>query len=64
MRLREHGVEVPIRWRGRGGDVSWRLPTYSIVVRILRNPIYAGVYAYGRRKVVQRLRSDGRARRQ
>lgn len=60
LRLREHGIEVPIRWRGRHASVNWRLPTYDIVVRILRNPIYAGVYAYGRRKVVQRLGSDGR----
>jgi hypothetical protein len=57
LRLREHGIALPIRWRS---TVGWRLPTYGIVVRILRKPIYAGIYAYGRRKVTRRLRSDGR----
>jgi DNA invertase Pin-like site-specific DNA recombinase len=60
LRLREHGVEVPIRWRGYRHAVHWRLPTYSIVVRMLRNPIYAGIYAYGRRKVERHLGEDGR----
>jgi hypothetical protein len=29
--------------------VEWRAPAYHSVVQILRNPIYAGAYAFGRR---------------
>jgi DNA invertase Pin-like site-specific DNA recombinase len=61
--LLEHGVELPVRLRGcaRPGAV-WKSPSASIVTRILSNPIYAGVYVYGRRKLVSSVR-DGRVRR-
>jgi DNA invertase Pin-like site-specific DNA recombinase len=32
----------------RRGELVWRRPTRSTVERILRHPIYAGAYAYGR----------------
>lgn len=32
----------------RFGEVSWRLPTYGRVITLLRNPFYAGAYAYGK----------------
>jgi Recombinase/Recombinase zinc beta ribbon domain len=31
-----------------GERVKWRCPTYSATLRILRNPFYAGAYAFGR----------------
>jgi DNA invertase Pin-like site-specific DNA recombinase len=30
------------------GELAWRRPTRSTIERILRHPIYAGAYAYGR----------------
>ena len=45
----EHELELPVRCHGPSGwNVVWRRPTYALVLRILRNPIYAGAYAYGR----------------
>ena len=42
-------VELPVRTPGQG--LVWRVPTSSRrVARILTNPIYAGTYAYGRRR--------------
>src|SRR3984885_6324932 len=44
-----------------GHDVAWKLPVYNTIWHMLRNPMYAGAYAFGktesRTKVV-----DGRAR--
>jgi DNA invertase Pin-like site-specific DNA recombinase len=62
LSLLEQGVEVPVADRGVRDGVLWRLPTYSIVTRALRNPIYAGTYCYGRRKVVRRVGEAGRIR--
>jgi DNA invertase Pin-like site-specific DNA recombinase len=48
-------VETP------GRDVVWKLPVYNTIWHMLRNPMYAGAYAFGktesRTKVI-----DGRAR--
>ena len=42
-------VELPVRTPGQG--LVWRVPTSSRrVAQILTNPIYAGTYAYGRRR--------------
>jgi DNA invertase Pin-like site-specific DNA recombinase len=44
-----------------GKEIVWRLPTYSYILRLLKNPAYAGTFVHGRsgcRTVVR----DGRAR--
>ena len=42
-------VELPVRTPGQG--LVWRVPTSSRrVAQIVTNPIYAGTYAYGRRR--------------
>lgn len=47
--LRDEGIELPAKSRqGEAHGVVWRLPAYNIVHNILTNPIYAGVYAFGR----------------
>lgn len=49
---KEHDILLPVtRTNGRGWEVTWKMATDSIVRRILWNPIYAGVYAYGKRGV-------------
>jgi hypothetical protein len=42
----EHELSFPARTIY--GEVHWRRPTYGNVHRILRNPTYAGTYAYGK----------------
>jgi Recombinase/Resolvase, N terminal domain/Recombinase zinc beta ribbon domain len=52
-RLARNGREVKIPRKESGADDSpivWRLPTQSAVISLLRNPVYAGAYAYGRSK--------------
>ena len=36
--------------RDRFGDIVWKRPTMTAVVEILKNPAYAGAFAYGRTK--------------
>jgi hypothetical protein len=40
--------------------LEWRRPTTTTVVQILRRPIYAGAFAYGRRQVDPRRRIPGK----
>jgi hypothetical protein len=58
--------DVPIRLpevvRGTAGhEVVWRLPTQSRIHQILRNPQYAGAFAYGRTGMTTTM-TDGRTR--
>jgi DNA invertase Pin-like site-specific DNA recombinase len=57
--LAEQGVSVP---HGRVNEerVTWRRATYPPIHRILTNPLYAGVYAYGQSKLERRLDESGR----
>jgi DNA invertase Pin-like site-specific DNA recombinase len=45
-----------------GQEFVWRLPIYSHILAILKNPAYAGAFVYGRRKS-RTVVVDGRARR-
>jgi hypothetical protein len=49
--LRDDGVLLPRRQRGGPyhGQVLWRKPSASALMEILRNPAYAGAFAYGRK---------------
>jgi DNA invertase Pin-like site-specific DNA recombinase len=47
--FRGEGLRFPSRLRGRGAGVIFRPLTASAAMRTLRNPRYAGAYAYGQR---------------
>jgi DNA invertase Pin-like site-specific DNA recombinase len=57
-RLAEAGVPLPHRRCGED-QVSWRPATFAAVHRILTNPTYAGIYAYGRSKLERRIDEPG-----
>lgn len=49
MWLADTGMELPsLRWNGEAWDIVWRHPTYHPIVRILKHPVYAGAYAWGK----------------
>jgi DNA invertase Pin-like site-specific DNA recombinase len=50
--LRREEIDLPyqLRKRGLGPRVEWRQPTSHALSAILHNPLYAGVYCYGRRE--------------
>jgi DNA invertase Pin-like site-specific DNA recombinase len=43
--------EVKVPTRRLGQQVEWKRPIYTNIIGILKNPIYAGIYAYGKTKV-------------
>jgi DNA invertase Pin-like site-specific DNA recombinase len=47
--FREHDLSLPVMCRTEEGmQVGWRAPAYHNLLTILRNPTYAGAYAFGR----------------
>jgi DNA invertase Pin-like site-specific DNA recombinase len=70
--LAEQQIKVPtITGAGSAQQIVWNPPRYHSLLSLLRNPIYAGAYAYGRskakvridqgRKTVVRIRNNSRA---
>ncbi len=59
----DHGVELPVN-KSQGGRLSivFQRPTLTFVTEMLRNPVYAGAYVYGRRPM-QSVVVDGQIRR-
>ena len=60
--LVKHGIHLGVRVReGEGkGELQWRKPNRMTLQNMLKNPIYAGVYAYGKRQVDPRRKHPGR----
>jgi len=57
-----HQVQIGMRERsGPGkGEVVWRAPHQQGLINMLRNPAYAGIYAYGRSRTNPARRLPGR----
>ena len=66
--FRDEGLELPSQPTGED-QVRWQLPNYARVHAVLTNPVYAGIYAFGRtanhveirdgrKKIVSRVVSD------
>ena len=60
--LVQQGIELGVRRREgpTKGMLEWRCPKRTTLQALLRNPIYAGAYAYGRRQVDGRKKRPGR----
>jgi DNA invertase Pin-like site-specific DNA recombinase/DNA-binding MarR family transcriptional regulator len=60
--LADNRIQLGIRLReGAGrGELAWRRPSRAGVTNMLRNPAYAGIYAYGRSTLDRRRRQPGR----
>jgi len=48
--LVDDGLQVPMA-AGKATMLKWAVPTYAYLMRMLRNPLYAGAYVFGRRQV-------------
>jgi DNA invertase Pin-like site-specific DNA recombinase len=62
MWCRDECVSLPTLESARPRAITWRLPTYQMVLSMVRSPFYAGAYAFGRRESRTRV-VDGRATR-
>lgn len=62
--LARHEIQVGIRVReGPGkGQLAWRRPNRPTLQQILKHPLYAGAYVYGRRQNDPRRHQPGRPR--
>ena len=60
--LVENGVELGMRLRSGPdtGELVWRRPNRMTLQNMLHSPVYAGIYAYGRRRVDPRRQVPGR----
>ena len=60
--LADNRIQLGVRVREgpERGELSWRRPSRVGVQNMLRNPAYAGIYAYGRSRVDPRRRQAGR----
>src|SRR6266702_1888803 len=60
--LAKNKVQIGVRLRtGQDiGQLVWRRPHRGMIADILRNPIYAGAYVYGRRRSDPRRQQPGR----
>lgn len=52
--LLEDSIQIPVR-NGRGERFRWRSPSPAAILRMLKNPMYAGAYVYGRHQVEEYL---------
>ena len=62
--LAQQGIEVGVRLREgpAKGTLEWRCAKRTTLQALLKNPISAGAYAYGRRQVDGRRKQPGRPR--
>jgi DNA invertase Pin-like site-specific DNA recombinase len=60
--LHRNDIRLPVRSRGgpAPGDLQWHTPVPATVYNILRHPMYAGAYCYGRSRVDPRRQVPGR----
>jgi DNA invertase Pin-like site-specific DNA recombinase len=49
--LIQHDIQLPVRARSgaKKGQLEWHRPSIGALAQVLRHPIYAGAYSYGRR---------------
>jgi recombinase/recombinase-like zinc beta ribbon protein len=60
--LRQRNITVGVRLREgpAKGTLEWRRPNRMTLQNLLKHPLYAGAYTYGRRQVDARKKSPGR----
>lgn len=60
--LVKNGISLPVRLPSgpRQGELVWSRPSVSRLIFLLRHPIYAGAYAYGRESKRQRERNTSK----
>jgi DNA invertase Pin-like site-specific DNA recombinase len=50
--LKGHGLQIPVRERfgPQTGELVWSRPSHTTLANMIKHPMYAGAYVYGRRK--------------
>lgn len=60
--LVQQAIQLGVRVRigNTRGDLEWRQPNRMTLQNMLKNPIYAGAYAYGKRQIDPRKKQPGK----
>ena len=60
--LKKHGLRLPVReWAGpQKGELTWRKPALMTLMGILKHPMYAGAYVFGRHSMDKRRQTPGK----
>ena len=58
----EKGLQLPVSRSGHGRIIEWKEPESRSLLRLLRNPTYAGAYVIGQKKTIETLLSNGQIR--
>jgi DNA invertase Pin-like site-specific DNA recombinase len=59
---RQEQIPLPrVEKGGSGQEITWRLPIYNQILRLIQNPVYAGAFVHGR-TTTKTVMCDGRAR--
>ena len=59
--FRSEGLGFPLQVHG-SAPIRWVAPTYTAIYNVLRNPVYAGAYAYGKSRREQTVDEHGNSR--
>ena len=59
--LRSHRLAFPLQ-SNTLTEIRWVAPTYHAIHSVLTNPVYAGVYAYGKTRIERYVDETGRVR--
>lgn len=63
--LDKQQIQLPVaRGTKEAGEIVWQSARYHSVLSVLKNPVYAGAYAYGKSKVITRLEEGQKVQRQ
>ncbi len=52
-----NNISFPVRRVGHNNPIVWEIPKYGTLSTLLQNPVYAGVYGYGRRKTIREFKN-------
>lgn len=55
----EQGLQIPVSRSAHGRDIEWKEPDSKSLLRLFRNPAYAGTYVIGQKKSIEKLLPDG-----
>jgi hypothetical protein len=62
--FQDEKVALPVnQFRDGKRELVWQLPTHAFIADVLKNPVYAGAYVYGRRSTETVVREGRPARR-
>jgi len=53
------GLQIPVSRSSHGREIEWKEPDLGALLRLLRNPTYAGTYVIGQKKTTETLLPDG-----